>query len=246
VLSNKISIITVTFDCIETIENTIKSTLNQTYKNVEYIIIDGGSSDGTVDVIKKYEDYIFLWMSEPDRGIYDAMNKGIVNATGDYILFLNSGDLFYSVEVLANIFSHHRNSDVIYGDTLVIDNVSDKKVIRAADLKSDWKSIPYCHQSVFVKTKVLKKKLFNISYNVASDYNQYFQLKNSNCSFLKIDEIISIYDLNGFSIQNYVKLLYEYKSISVNNQKNYIFKNFVLIYYNMRIFKNKYSKCLSI
>lgn len=229
-----------TYNCIETLENTIKSTLSQTYNNIEYIIIDGGSIDGTIDVIKKYDDYISFWISEPDRGIYDAMNKGIVNASGDYILFLNSGDLFYSVDVLTKIFSQHQNSDVIYGDTSVIDKLLNKKTIKASDLKSDWKSIPYCHQSVFIKSQVLKNNLFNISYKIASDYNQYYELKNSNCSFLKIDEIISIYDLNGFSIQNYSKLLNEYKSISVKNQQKVINKFFVLNYYNFRIFKNKF------
>lgn len=238
-MSNKISIITVTYNCIETIENTIKSILSQSYNDIEYIIIDGGSNDGTIDVIKKYDDYISFWISEPDRGIYDAMNKGIVNASGDYILFLNSGDLFYSVDVLTKLFFQHQNSDVIYGDTLVIDNLLHKKIIKASDLKSDWKSIPYCHQSVFIKTKELKKNLFNLRYKIASDYNQYFELKNNKCTFLKVEEIISIYDLNGFSINNYSKLLKEYRTISVINQKYLLLKFFIFIYFYIRTIKNK-------
>lgn len=115
-----ISIVTVSYNAVLTIEQTILSVINQTYPNVEYIIIDGGSTDGTVDIIKKYEDKIAYWVSEPDKGIYDAMNKGGLKATGDFIQFLNAGDWFENEYVIEKIFKDwYKRVDVIYGDMII-------------------------------------------------------------------------------------------------------------------------------
>lgn len=103
-----ISIVTVSYNAVLTIEQTILSVINQTYPNVEYIIIDGGSTDGTVDIIKKYEDKIAYWVSEPDKGIYDAMNKGVVVATGEWINFMNAGDIFTDGDVIDKLFHQIR------------------------------------------------------------------------------------------------------------------------------------------
>ena len=102
-MNKKNSIVTVSYNAVATIESTILSVINQTYSNVEYIIIDGGSTDGTVDIIKKYQDKISYWISEPDQGIYDAMNKGLKIASGEWINFMNSGDSFVHTEVLENL-----------------------------------------------------------------------------------------------------------------------------------------------
>lgn len=99
----KVSIITVALNNAEYIEACIQSVINQGYENIEYIVIDGGSTDGTIDIIKKYEDKINVWISEPDRGIYDAMNKGIRMATGDVVGFLNADDVYYDPSVLENV-----------------------------------------------------------------------------------------------------------------------------------------------
>ena len=115
-----ISIVTVSYNAVLTIEQTILSVINQTYPNVEYIIIDGGSTDGTVDIIKKYADKIAYWVSEPDKGIYDAMNKGGLKATGDFIQFLNAGDWFENEYVIEKIFKDwYKRVDVIYGDMII-------------------------------------------------------------------------------------------------------------------------------
>ena len=115
-----ISIVTVSYNAVLTIEQTILSVINQTYPNVEYIIIDGGSTDGTVDIIKKYANKIAYWVSEPDKGIYDAMNKGGLKATGDFIQFLNAGDWFENEYVIEKIFKDwYKRVDVIYGDMII-------------------------------------------------------------------------------------------------------------------------------
>lgn len=119
-----ISVITVCYNAVANIEETMLSVLNQRYDKVEYIVIDGGSKDGTLDVIKKYANKLAYWISEPDKGIYDAMNKGIAKATGDWINFMNAGDKFINEEVLNKSFVSRYSDDVdiLYGD--VISNIS--------------------------------------------------------------------------------------------------------------------------
>ncbi len=115
-----ISVVTVAYNAVATIEQTILSVINQTYPNIEYIIIDGGSTDGTVNIIKKYMDHIAYWVSEPDKGIYDAMNKGGIRATGTFIQFLNAGDWLENEYVVEKIFKKNpKNVDVIYGDMII-------------------------------------------------------------------------------------------------------------------------------
>lgn len=116
-----ISVVTVCYNAADTIEKTMLSVLNQTYHDIEYIIIDGGSTDGTVEIIRKYADRIAYWVSEPDKGIYDAMNKGIKVATGEWINFMNAGDEFVDANVLDKLFFAKTvaNVDVIYGNTLM-------------------------------------------------------------------------------------------------------------------------------
>ena len=116
-----ISVVTICYNAKNDLEKTILSVLSQTYQDIEYIIIDGGSTDGTVDIIHKYSERLFYWISEPDKGIYDAMNKGMDRATGSWINFMNAGDTFCDNEVIKNIFGYNDLSDysVIYGDCYV-------------------------------------------------------------------------------------------------------------------------------
>lgn len=114
-----ISVVTVSYNAVSTIEQTIISVLNQMYFNIEYIIIDGGSTDGTVDIIKRYDDKIAYWQSEPDRGIYDAMNKGILQAKGEWIYFIGASDLLLK-NSFQTIFSEKIDAEVIYGDITIV------------------------------------------------------------------------------------------------------------------------------
>ena len=132
----KISIVTVVYNGEETIEETILSVKNLSYSNVEYIIIDGGSTDETLNIIKKYEDKIDYWISEKDNGIYDAMNKGIKKATSEFVIFMNGGDTFFDENVLANIEKDLTNDfDIYYGDNYKVKENGAKRLKSAVTLK---------------------------------------------------------------------------------------------------------------
>ena len=154
----KISVVTVCYNAADTIEKTILSVLNQTYHDIEYIIIDGGSTDGTVEIIRKYADKIAYWVSEPDKGIYDAMNKGIEVATGEWINFMNAGDRFYKSDVIKLIFDNmncYDDVDIIYGDSLEEDHYG-SIVYKYASAESNLlEKFPiYRHGASFVRTEL--------------------------------------------------------------------------------------------
>jgi glycosyltransferase involved in cell wall biosynthesis len=232
----KISIVTVVYNGVESIEDTILSVINQTYDNIEYIIIDGGSTDKTQEVIKKYDDKISYWISETDKGIYDAMNKGIKASKGDWILFLNAGDVFFNQDILSSIQRELYNCDVLYGKTTIKQKNGDMSIREFYPLRLDWKVIPYCHQSVLIKKDLLMETLFDTNYKIGADYNQYFGLKAKKAKFKSVNEIISVYDNDGFSSLNYKKLLEEYKKISLLNHLSVLNKIKINLYffYKMR------------
>ena len=118
----KLSVITVVYNNVNDIERTILSVINQTYDNIEYLVIDGLSTDGTIEVIKKYQDRISKFITEKDNGIYDAMNKGLTLATGDYVLFMNSGDEIYASDTVEKVFASADDADIYYGETEMFNN----------------------------------------------------------------------------------------------------------------------------
>lgn len=166
----KISVVTVCYNAANSIEGTIKSVINQTYENIEYIIIDGGSTDGTVDIIKKYEDRISYWVSEPDHGIYDAMNKGIAVATGGYINFMNAGDKFCSHETLNEFVPQISESTIIAFGNWHITLNGLKQSRKPLSWKYLKRQIPFCHQAAFYQTKYHKNHLFSPELKLVADY----------------------------------------------------------------------------
>lgn len=160
-----VSIVTVTFNAEQFLERTIQSVLNQTYPSIEYLIIDGESTDGTLDIIKKYESQITHWISEKDNGLYDAMNKGIQLAKGEYIWFMNAGDEIYQENTLANVFGNEKNADIYYGETEYRDLDRNLMGLRSEvtphklPKNLTWQSMRYgmvvCHQSIIVKTAII-------------------------------------------------------------------------------------------
>ena len=191
------SIVTVAYNAESLIEGTMMSIFNQTFTDYEYIVIDGNSSDATMKIISQYSKRIDIVVSEPDKGIYDAMNKAIVLASGEYVIFMNCGDWFYSSTVLERVSKSIvlHDSDVIYGNT-VIDTVVGKYIVYPQRLdKEIRKRMPFCHQSSFLKTNVAKKYLFDLSFKEVADYDMFMRIYNDGYSFDYINEIIAIYEM---------------------------------------------------
>lgn len=202
----KISIITVCYNAQSTIENTILSVISQNYCNIEYIIIDGGSTDGTVDIIKKYADRLAYWVSEPDKGIYDAMNKGIAVATGEWIHFRNSGDTFYDNNVIERVFGNKFPEDtvVVHGDCEFIYR-NKRKIMRPAILTCSYKKkMPIYHPACFVRSSYHKEHLFNVKYRSSSDYNFIYQIFENKLRTEYLSFPFSVFDFrDGFSVKNW-------------------------------------------
>jgi len=174
----KVSIITAVFNGVQTVEDCIKSVLNQTYKDIEYILVDGGSTDGTLDVIKKHNDKISKIVSEPDNGIYDAMNKGIGLATGDIIGILNADDFYTDKDVVENVVNEFQSEpiDAVFADLVYIDRKNPEKIIRYYKSSNfSPKKFAYgwmpAHPTFFVKRNCYEHYgLFKRDYLIAADY----------------------------------------------------------------------------
>lgn len=196
----KITIITVTYNSAKTLRQTIESVVSQTYNNIEYIIIDGGSTDGTVDIIKEHADKIAYWISEPDKGIYDAFNKGIIAATGEYIEFLGSDDSLYAKDTIEKVVAEiEENTDILSGGVICVNER--QKIEKFADSQTPLKEnnmVP--HQGMFVRTLLLKNRMFDLQYKIASDYESFlYFLLEKNVKLKSIDYSVAYYSLSGIS-----------------------------------------------
>lgn len=177
-LHPKFSIITVTYNAGATLEDTIQSVITQSYKNLEYIIVDGGSKDRTLDIIRQYRTHIHTVVSEPDRGLYDAMNKGTRLATGDYICFLNAGDELHEDDTLLMMVHSITGNvlpDVLYGETAIVDEEGHFLRMRrlSAPEHLTWKSFRkgmlVCHQAFFARRDLVEP--FDLSYRFSADFD---------------------------------------------------------------------------
>ncbi len=193
----KVSIVTVVYNDVKHIEGTILSVTRQNYSNIEYIVIDGGSTDGTVDVIKKYDDKIAYWVSEPDKGIYDAMNKGIAVATGEWILFRNCGDHFSSLSDVSKVFNgeSYEGVDIIHGKCLHWDNFS--YYVREPDLifpNCDKKRMFVFHPTSFIRASLHKSMPFELKYKVAEDFNFMYKCYKMGKVFKYVPYVLALFD----------------------------------------------------
>lgn len=231
-----LSIITVNLNNKRGLQKTIDSVVSQNCKDFEWIIIDGGSEDGSKDLIEAYSDYITLWVSEKDLGIYDGMNKGILASKGDYILFLNSGDALSNNNILSNICSDINNVDIIVYDILL--HSEEKEVVKdLAHLKnlsvvSFLFTATFPHQSTLIKRDLFSKiGLYDINYRFVADWIFFWKacIENNASYIYKEGCILAIYDLDGISTKNrekaqaerysfllslYPKRLYDYLRLS--------------------------------
>jgi glycosyltransferase involved in cell wall biosynthesis len=217
-----VSIITVVFNGERFLEATIKSVINQEYKNYEYIIIDGGSTDGTLDIIRKYEKQVSKWTSGTDSGLYDAMNKGIDLATGDYLWFLNAGDEIFDKNTLSNIFKNSENlADVLYGETIIIDNDRKEIGMRRQKIpeKLTWKSLKkgmvVSHQSILVRKDIAPH--YDLQYSCSSDIDWVIKSLKSAKNIINTHQILSRFMDGGRSKSTIVPSLKERFRIMVRN-----------------------------
>lgn len=218
----KVSIITVCYNSESTIESTIKSIVSQTYKDIEYIIVDGNSKDNTMNIIKNYEKYISKWISEPDNGIYDAFNKGIALANGDIIGIVNSDDYLEndSVEKIVNCFLELSDADLVHGNMRIVNENGKFLYINKGKkelLKTRFVSMPVCHPTVFVKKSVYDDiGLFDTNYRIAGDYDFILKCIDNKKVFYYIDEIISNMRVGGAS-DNYIKGFKEARKVKIKH-----------------------------
>lgn len=197
----KISIITICFNEKNRIGKTIESVLSQNFSDFEYLIIDGGSSDGTVEIINQYKNKLDYFISEKDGGIYNAMNKGIEHSTGEYLLFLNGGDYLYNSDVLKNIFSSDFKEDIVYGD-MVLENSLERKSFKDVVINDQYLFNYYLpHPASFIKKNLFTKHgYYNEDYKITGDYEFFLRvIKKYKATVKYIFEIVSAYNNDGIS-----------------------------------------------
>ena len=206
-----VTIVTVTYNAEDLLEETLLSVINQSYKNIEYIIIDGASLDETVNIIKKYEDKLTYWISEPDEGIYFAMNKAIKKATGTWINFMNAGDTFFDLNTVKDVMQQKDDqAELIYGNFQTKEN----SIVKKAWDQSQWYlHMPFCHQTLFTRTNLMKKELFNTNFKLDADQNFIVKMYKEKKIFCYIDETLAIFDLGGFAESN--KFLMRIESLKI-------------------------------
>ena len=211
----KLSIITINYNNKEGLRRTIESVILQTFKDYEWIVIDGGSSDGSKELIEQYQQHFSYWCSEPDRGMYHAMNKGLGHSTGEWIIILNSGDYLYSENsLLEAVNATSEDVDVVYGDS-VEDNKGFKRVVEAQndpDIMKYWPA--YRHGSSLVRGDLHRKELFDLSrkdLGYALDWELIHRLYVKGCVFKKINTIIECYEKDGTSNHEILNRWYNFK-----------------------------------
>ncbi len=228
----KLSIITVVYNGVSTLEKTFESVIKQTvFKQIEYIVIDGASTDGSIDLIKKHSDHISQWYSEPDKGIYDAMNKGLSKATGDWVGFLHADDELASDTTLASILNsiETQRCNVIYGDLDYITATLPSKTIRA------WKSKPFtnkllkqgwmpAHPTLYIKTSHFKTiGLFDTRYRIAADYDFILRLfSHPSTQSFYLSEVLVKMRLGGASNKSLKNIIRKSKEDYLALKRNHI------------------------
>ena len=233
-----VSIITVVFNDVLHIEATIQSILAQNYEHVEFIIVDGGSTDGTLDIIKSYESQIDYWVSERDEGIYYAMNRGIDLVSGDWINFMNSGDCFYNTSVIKNIFNHdkYNDIDVIFGHHNVI-YPAKKSLVKAGDAIRLWKGSQFCHQSSFIKSSMHKEHKYNSLNRIGADFEFFYNAYKNNKNFKCKDIVVSSISVGGLSDIKRVDSIVGWWNVVEKNAK-------VNFYYISRVLMEMIKICI--
>jgi glycosyltransferase involved in cell wall biosynthesis len=198
-----LSVITVVYNNVSDIERTILSVLGQTYQNIEYIVIDGLSNDGTLDVVHRYDSRIARIVSEKDKGIYDAMNKGLAIATGDYVLFMNSGDEFFDMDTVTAVFASADDADIYYGETEMITAGGQSLGQRRhkAPAKFTWRNFKYgmsiSHQAIYIKRGLIEP--YDMRYQLSADIDWILRAAKKAKSVVNVNRYVAKYLVGGMS-----------------------------------------------
>lgn len=196
----RFSIVTINLNNRAGLEKTIQSVIEQECVDYEYIIIDGGSSDGSTEIIREYQNSISYWVSERDAGIYNAMNKGLKQARGEYVCFLNSGDYFHSPQVLEDIHRKGTVADVICGRVITVGNQTPQASLPWKNATLYFIIKNFCHQAAFMKTRLCRKYQFDETYKICADRKMLLLLLfHESATFKLINEFIAYFDTTGIS-----------------------------------------------
>ncbi|WP_410221817.1 glycosyltransferase family 2 protein [Pedobacter sp.] len=209
----KLSVITIVYNNVKDIERTMLSVLNQTYPNIEYIIVDGASNDGTYEKIAQYKDKLACFISEPDKGIYDAMNKGLALAKGDYVLFMNSGDEIYDNHTVENVFNTAPSGDIYYGETEMYDedwhSLGQRR--HEAPEQFNWQSFKYgmniSHQAIYVKRSLTEP--YDLKYKYSSDIDWIIKAAKKSSNIVNTHQYVAKYLVGGMSKKKHWESLKE-------------------------------------
>jgi len=199
--SPNIAVVTINYNRLEDLHKTFVSVMSQTYPHIEYIIIDGGSQDGSLKFLQDNDHQITYWVSEPDGGIYDAMNKGAAVTTGDWIIYMNSGDTFFAEDTLAQVVPYlDASTDVVYGgvESILVDSYQTRVFQKTPlSLSELWREMPTCHQSIFVRRTLQIAFPFDTSFVWCADHDLLSRLYINNYRFKEIPIIVSKFDAAG-------------------------------------------------
>lgn len=224
-----ITVITVIFNGEKYLEETIRSVINQTYSNVEYIIVDGGSRDGTLEIIKRYENQIDYWVSESDKSMYDAMNKGIIGAQGEIICILNSDDHYenYTIDSLVEVFAEN-SASIIYGSInkqIEIDRNLYEARQDPGNLDDLYKKMAILHQATFIKSNVYKDiGLYKPSFKIAGDWDLVLRAKKGNQMFFRIEKVLTNCRIGGVTTNIYdINIKSKYECLLISRSKGIAF-----------------------
>lgn len=189
----KISVVTVCWNALEQLRKTVDNVSTLKYDNLEYVVIDGASTDGSVDYLNSKREIIDILVSEPDKGIYDAMNKGARLATGDFVIFMNAGDTFASTHVLDRLSPYFNGADVVYG------SVVRNGVVKPAEEPHNGHRMYFCHQSALTRRDCLLEYPFDTNHRMSADFKQFKQLYLAGKNFVRTDIPVANFDLTGVS-----------------------------------------------
>lgn len=196
----KLSIITINFNNKEGLQKTIDSVIVQTWRDFEWIIIDGGSTDGSKELIEQYQQHLAYWCSEPDKGVYNAMNKGIAKAKGEYLNFMNSGDVFYEKDTLMKVWNSNFSPDILYGDWVYAKKDVSQYIVAPSEATLAYFYVGnICHQAMFIKSIYLKSEGYDESFTIYADWARWVKMAYKGASFQRISLPICIYDGGGIS-----------------------------------------------